>query len=717
MKDTIRPCGCAAVRALCVAAITVSSATAAAQQTQTQDSHHPIEEIIVTATPLARTVEQLAQPTSVLSGDELAMKQSTSIGETVSGELGVSSSYFGPVSSRPVIRGQYGERVRVLSNALDSLDASALSEDHQVSLEGILAERIEIVRGPATLLYGSGAAGGLVNVVDNRIVENSLEQPFSGALSLGTGSATGEQAAAGQVAFGSDRIAVHLDYFRRDTDDVEIPGFAESALLRSLEEDDHDNDNDEDEHLEDEEAFGVIENTDSKTDGGAIGLSFTGDRGFLGVSLSTFNSQYGVPGHGDHDDEHEEENEDEHGEEEGNHEDEEEIVRIDLEQRRLDLRGEYSFSGPISLVKMKFASTDYQHVELEGSEVGTRFDTRGTDARIEMRHADVGALQGAFGFQYQRTDFDAVGDEAFVPASDTRRTSLFAFEEYGLSNDWVLQMSARLERQTIDVDALIGPSYQDNAYGASVGAIWSMTDQLSLAMNYALTQRHPNSTELFADGPHLAVNRFERGSVVLGNGFLDKELSSNLDLTLRGRNDLLEWSITGFMNNVDDYILLSPTGEEEDELPVFEFGQTDVEFYGFEVESRIELFDSANGHMHARVFSDFVFAEEKVSGAYLPRVPPWRYGLGFHYTFNRFAAGIDAAFHDQQDKVAVNELPTDRYVLLSADLSYAFEEQGLFLFVRGTNLTDEDARQHTSPLKDSVPLPGRSLHLGVRYNF
>lgn len=705
------------MRALCVASITMISANVAAQQAETPDSHHPIEEITVTATPLARTVEQLAQPTSVLSGEELAMKQSTSIGETVSGELGVSSSYFGPVSSRPVIRGQYGERVRVLSNALDALDASALSEDHQVSLEGILAERIEIVRGPATLLYGSGAAGGLVNVVDKRIVESSLDEPFSGALSLGTGSATGEQSAAGQVAFGSDLIAVHLDYFRRDTDDVEIPGFAESPLLRSLEEDDlddaHDDDHDEDEHHEDQEAFGVIENTDSKSDGGAIGLSFTGDRGFLGVALSTFNSQYGIPGHGHH---HEEEHEEEPGEE-GGHDEEEEIVRIDLEQRRLDLRGDYSLSGPISLVKVKLASTDYQHVELEGSEIGTRFDTRGTDARIELRHADVGALQGAFGFQYQRTDFDAIGEEAFVPPSDTRRRSLFAFEEYGLSDDWVLQMSGRIERQTIDVDASVGPSYQDNAYGASIGAIWSMSNQLSLSMNYALTQRHPNSTELFADGPHLAVNRLERGSVVLGDGFLEKELSSNLDLTLRGRNDLLEWSITGFINNVNDYILLSPTGEVDGELPVFEYGQRDVEFYGFEVESRVEIFDSANGHMHARVFSDFVFAEETDSGAYLPRVPPWRYGLGLHYTVDRFSAGIDAAFHDQQDKVAVNELPTDRYVLLSADLSYALEEHGLFLFVRGSNLTDEDARQHTSPLKDTVPLPGRSLHLGVRYNF
>lgn len=690
MHDTNRRAGRSVLRALGAAATVLAAGTAPAQQTSAQDSHHAIEEIIVTATPLSRTVEQLAQPTSVLSGDDLTMKQSTSIGETVSGELGVSSTYFGPVSSRPVIRGQYGERVRVLSNALDALDASALSEDHQVSLEGILAERVEIVRGPATLLYGSGAAGGLVNVVDKRIIESPLAEPFSGAVSLGTGSATGEQSAAGRVAFGSDRLGVHLDYFRRETDDVEIPGFAESALLRSLEEE---------EGHEEEEAFGRIENTDSETDGGAIGVSFTRDRGFLGIAVSTFNSQYGIPGHGHHDEE------------------EEEFVRIDLEQRRLDLRGEYSFTGPITLLKGKFASTDYQHVELEGDVVGTRFDTRGTDARIEMRHADIGALQGAFGLQFQRTDFDAAGEEAFVPGSDTRRSSLFAFEEFGLSDRWVLQMSGRIERQTIDVDEGVGPDYQDTAYGASLGAIWSMTDQLSLAVNYALTQRHPNSTELFADGPHLAVNRFERGSVVLGDGFLDKELSSNLDLTMRGRTDLMEWSVTGFINNVDDYIVLSPTGDEVDDLPVAEYGQTDVEFYGFEIESRIELFDSEQGHMHARVFSDFVFAERKDTGAYLPRLTPWRYGLGLHYTANRISVGIDAAFHDQQDKIAVNELPSESYMLLTADLSWSLDQHGLFLFVRGTNLTDEDARQHSSPLKDTVPLPGRSLHLGVRYDF
>lgn len=686
----------------------LTAAPLAAQET-TNDSHHGIEEITVTAAPLSRTVKELAQPTSVLSGEELARKQSTSIGETVSGETGVSSTYFGPVASRPVIRGQYGERVRVLSNSLDALDASALSEDHQVSVEGILAERIEIVRGPATLLYGSGAAGGLVNVVDARIIESGLTEPLSGAVSLGTDSAVGEESAAGRVAFGNERIGLHLDYFRRNTDDVEIPGFAESAILRAMEEQEHhEEEGEEHEHEEEEEAFGIVENTDSETDGGAIGVSLTGNRGYLGVAFSTFNSNYGIPGHHHH---HEEEGEEEPGL------NEEEAVRVDLDQRRADLRGEYSFDGPISLAKLRLAQSDYKHVELEGAEVGTRFDTAGTDARLELRHADIGNLQGAFGMQFQRTDFAAIGEEAFVPASDTRRTSLFAFEEYPLSEAWTLQMSARAERQSIDVSPAAGPGYEETGFGASVGAIWALSDDLRISANYALTERHPSATELYADGPHVAVRRFERGSVTQGLGILDKEVSSNFDLTLRGQNERIEWTVTGFINSVDDYILLSPTGEEADELPVFEYHQGDVEFYGFEAESRIELLDSHLGHLHARVFTDFVYAEEKDSGAYLPRLTPLRYGLGFHYSLGQWEAGIDGTVHDTQDKTAINELPTDDYFMLNAELSWSVDDHGLFVFARGTNLGDEDARQHSSPLKDTVPLPGRSLHLGLRYEF
>lgn len=674
------------------------AAPAPAQEDELGDEHHDIEEIIVQATALPRTVEQLAQPTTVLRGEELAKKIQPSIGETLSAELGVSSTYFGPVASRPVIRGQFGERVRVLTNGLDALDASALSEDHQTSVEGILADRVEIVRGPATLLYGSGAAGGLVNVVDNRIVERPLDAPVAGELALNVGSAIGEIAGAGWVAFGTERVAVHADYFLRETDDVDIPGFAESRRLRELEE------------LaggeEGEEVRGTVENSDSSTDGGALAVSLTDDDGFLGLSVSTFNSDYGVPGGHEH--------EEETGG--GGEPEEEETVSIDLEQVRIDLKGEYSFDGPIEGVRLRLAKNDYEHTEFEGAEVGTVFGTDGTDARLELRHETIGIMEGAFGYQYKRIDFTAEGDEAYVPPSDTRRNSLFVFEELSFADSFTVHGSLRFETQTIEGPALI-QDYDDSAMSASLGAIWGMTDALTLSLHYSKSERHPNATELYADGTHVAVQRYERGSVTLGNGILELEESANIDVTLRGNTDRVDWTLTAFSNDIDDYIILAPTTDEEDGFQVFEFDQADAELYGFEAEARIELMDTGRGHLHTRLFSDYVFGEQKASGNYLPRLPPLRYGIGLHYTVDDLEFAVDATIFEDQEKTATNELPTDGYTLLGAELSYAMDDRGLFVFLRGSNLSDEDARQHSSPLKETVPLPGRSVHAGVRFEF
>ena len=639
-----------------------------------------------------------------VGGDELAKKQAASLGETLAHELGVSSTYFGPVSSRPVIRGQYGERIRVLSNALDAMDASALSEDHAVGVDNMLAERITIIRGPATLLYGSGAAGGIVNVVDNRILENGLEKPFGGRLVLGTDSATGREAAAGEIALGTDAVAFHLDFFRRDTDDVEIPGFAESARLRALEEEEEHEEGEE--HEEEEEAFGVVENTSSEAEGGAAALTFFGDSGFIGVSLSQYDTLYGIPGHHHH-----------HEEEEGGtepHEEEEEVVRVDLEQTRFDVKGEYLLADAGQL-RFNIARNDYKHVELEGDEIGTLFDSEGLDMRVEFRHQPIAGFEGAIGLQHKNVDFVAEGEEAFVPPSDTQETSLFAFEEWSPSDLWTFQASGRIENVQIDAPSL--PSYDDTALGFSVGFIRSLGDTYSVALNVALTERHPNAAELYSDGAHVAVQRIERGSVAQNLGLFDKETSSNVDLTFRGENERIEWSVTAFLNDVDDYILLRPTPVFEEELQVFEYAQTDARLYGFEGEARIELLDSDSGHLHTRLFTDFVYGEDTNTGDYLPRITPLRYGIGLHYVLDGFEAQAEAMFHADQDNTASNELPTDSYTLVNAELSYEFGEPDVFVFLRGTNLTDEEARQHASPLKDLVPLPGRSLQVGLRYDF
>lgn len=668
-------------------------------QNADDDEHHVIDEIIVSATPLERTVEQLAQPTSVLSGDALIRRQSTSIGETLAKEPGVSASYFGPVASRPVIRGQYGERVRVLSNGLDALDASALSEDHAISLDAILAERVEVVRGPATLLYGSGAAGGLVNIVDSRIPEAPLEDAFSGALALGSDSATGRRSAAMRVDTGTERLALHADWFRRDTDDVEIPGYAESARLRALEEEEHEPGEPEHDD-EEEEAFGVVDNTDSETEGGAAAVTVTGDDSYAGLAISRYTSNYGIPGT--------------HAHEEDLAADGEEAIRIDLDQTRYDLAGDTGPVGALDGVRFRVARNDYRHVEFEGDAVGTVYDTRGTDARFEFRHRPGDRLEGALGFQYKRIDFNAAGDEAFVPPSLTEQASLFAFEELAMSDTLVLQASARVEQQDLRADGL--PGYDDMAFGGSLGAIWSVGTATSLSANLALTERNPNATELYADGPHLAVQRYEIGSVARGDGTLGKEVSTNIDVTLRGAYERMNFTLTGFVNNVDDYILLRPTGDIRLELPVFEYVQRDVEMYGFEAQALLELFETPAGHLHVSLTTDFVYAEEADSGDYLPRIPPLRFGAGLHYSRGGFEAALGATWYGEQDRTGANELPTDSYTLVDAETSYRFE-QGLLLFLEGSNLGDEEARRHTSPLKDQVPLPGRSLSLGLRWDF
>jgi iron complex outermembrane receptor protein len=691
-------------------AIALSIAPLVTSAQSDEDAHHEIDQIVVTATPLRRTVEELAQPTTILRGDALAKKQSTSIGETLSQEPGISSTYFGPVSSRPVIRGQYGERVRVLINGLDSLDASALSEDHQVTVDGILSDRIEIIRGPATLLYGSGAAGGLVNVIDTRLIEQSIDKPFSGAVAAGADTAVGKRDVAVRSHFGSESIAVSFDYFSRSTDNIEIPGFAESAAFIAAEEAEGG-----EEEEEEEEAFGVVDNTDSRTSGGAVGVSFVGDRGFLGVSFSGFESEYGIPGH-----HHHEEEEGEHHpgeEEEEHHSEEEEVVRIDLEQTRIDVKGEYDLGGEfVRGVSFRAAVNDYTHTELEGAEVGTVFDVKGSDSRVELRHAFWGDLEGAVGIQYKQIDFDAIGDEAFVPASDTSRLSLFVFEELRLNDSLIFQGSARLENQEI-TGATLGQQYDDSAFGASIGAVWRVVEDIRISANLALTERHPTTAELYADGPHIAVQRYERGSVVLDNGLLGLEESTNLDLTVHGDTGRIEWSITGFVNSVDNYIILQPTALELDELPVFDYGQADVDFVGVEAQALFELWDLDDSHLHLSVFTDFVNAEEDTSGAYLTRIPPSRVGLGLDGGWNQFDASLDAIFAADQDNVTTNELPTEGYTLLNLSVSYTFDDPDLYLFVRGSNLLNEEIRQHASPLKDLIPLPGRSLHVGLRYEF
>ena len=648
---------------------------------QNGEDTHQIEQIIVTASPLSRSVEEIAQPTSVLGRDELRKKVSSSIGETLSTELGVNATSFGPVASRPIIRGQGGERIGILINGLDSLDASSISDDHQVTSEGLLAESIEIIRGPATLLYGSGAAGGLINIVDNRLLSEPTEELFSGRASLGTESANGGREMAVQSILGSGNTAFTFDYFRRSTKNIKIPGFAESEILMAAQEAEGD-----------EKAFGEVKNTQSLTRGGSVGISYFGDRGFVSTSFSGFDSVYGIPGFA-------------------------ESGVLDLKQKKIDIRAEYNLNTKLlDTIKLKVADSNYSHTEYDRTVIGTVFDVDGIDTRIEITHNPWGNLEGAFGFQYRDVYFDVSGDEAYIPLTNNKRLSAFAFEEYSFNNNFIFQGSLRLEKQTID-GPTISNIYDNSGFSGSAGFIWRPKGNISLSSNLALTDRHPTAADLYADGSHVASARYERGGISLGKGMFTVEESTNLDITVRGDYDRLEWSITGFSNRVKGFLLLRPQDLEINELKVYDYDQADVNFYGIEADALFEIWDGDNGHLHLNLFTDFVNAEERNSGAYLPKVPPSRYGLKINGRLNQLDVNLDAIFADSQNKLASNELATEGYTLLNLSLSYTLDNPDILLFLRGSNLLDEEIRRHTSYLKDRVPLPGRSLYAGLTYNF
>lgn len=660
------------------------------------------EELVVTATAEPRRQLDVAQPTTVLSGEELATRSGTTLGETLNEQPGVSSTYFGPGAGRPVIRGFGGDRIRVLESGLGSADASSTSPDHAVSSDPMAAERIEVIRGPATLLYGSSAVGGVVNVMNERIPPYVPEETLTGNLHLRGGSAADERSGSLELegALG-ERLAWHADYLRRETHDVEIPGFAEVGRLR---EEEHEGE-------EEEAERGILENSSQETESGSLGLSWVADQGFLGISVSGLDTNYGVPGHA-HGHEEEGEHEGEEEEPEGEHEDEA-PVRIDLEQRRVDLAGELlRDTGPFRGMKLRLGSADYQHVELEGAEVGTRFENETFEGRLELVQRDFGRLSGTIGLQGSTSDFAAFGEEAFVPPSSTDLLAVFAYEEVDLAPVRV-QLGGRWETQDVSVEADL-PDRSFDAFSVSAGGIWPVDANQDLALTLSRSERIPTATELYANGPHAATRAFEIGDVDL-----DKEVALGLDLSLRRHEGRVSGTLTGFYNRFDDYIFERFTGEEEDGLAVIQLTQRDAEFWGAEAQALVDLYRSEASHLVLELRGDLVRAELRDTGEPLPRIPPMRLGAGLDYHRGPWRLFGEIRWSAEQDRLAENETPTDSHILVNAAASYRFllGDSVLDVFLRGRNLTDEEARLHTSFLKDQVPLPGRDISLGVGLHF
>jgi iron complex outermembrane receptor protein len=685
---------------LCAALAAQAQNTGSAPHAAADHSHEPVvlENLVVTATPIARTQADLVQSTHVLSGTALDDARQPTIGETLAGLPGVSSTYFGPGASRPVLRGLSANRVRVLANSTDTLDASNTSPDHAVSVEPFLVKRIEVVRGPASLLYGSSAVGGVVNVIDHRIETELPARTVSGVLE-GTVTDNGRGYASGgavDVALVADRennrgLVLHLDGFRREADDVKAPG-------RSGQED---------------APRGRLVNSHVESRGGSVGLSYVSEVIDVGVNFNGFDTVYGIPP--DHD----------------------ELVDVDLRQRRIDTAATYKRAfGIFEEARLKVGVADYEHKELEDGEVGTVFENRGFDSRLELINSEVAGWSGAVGVQLGSTKTEASGDEAFLPTHRTEQGALFVFQERTVgATTW--QVGARLEHQRVKAqrfettDPGAGPAgdgvlpAQDRdrtTFGASFGFVHRLSEPYRLFGSLSYTERAPNGQELFAYGPHHGTHAYE-----IGNPDLDKERSHGLEIGVRRTQGFVTGSLTGFVNFFDGYIYERDTGitvdDENQEDPAGEFdrtffSQTDAIFYGAEAEAVWHLHAENRHTLDLTTAVDFVRGID-TNGDDLPRIPALKGRLALDWRKDAWRAGTDLVLVAKQQNSTPEEGDTSGYALLGVTLGYCLETRHATydFFVRGSNLTNEEARLHTSFLKDIAPLPGRAFTAGVRMSF
>jgi iron complex outermembrane recepter protein len=639
-------------------AMTPAAQAEQADRASARGHEKELSEILVTADPLQRAAHDPVQPTEVIAGADLEDQRSTTIGESVARQTGVQSSYFGPGVGRPIIRGLDGARIQVLANGASGLDASAVSVDHATTVDPFLADQIEILKGPSTLFFGSGAIGGVVNVVDGRIPEQA-EPGLRGRAELAGDSVANTRSGMARLDAGSERASLHVDVFERNSDDFDAPA-------------------------------GEISNSALHSRGGALGGSLFGARGFAGAAVSRFESRYGIPA----------------GDDEGA-----EAVRIDMRQTRADTKA--ALDNPIPGIEralIKFSQNDYRHVELEGDEVGTRFDLDSHETRLEFTHAALGAWRGAFGAQFGARDLLAIGEEAFIPPTETSDWGVFAIERFS-SGPFDLELGLRHDQQEVAAGAL--GDVRHHAQSASLSAAWRLGERWSLAAGFDHAERSPVAEELYADGPHIATAGFERGDPAL-----DIETARQAELGLHYDGDGLHFKLSLYRNRFHDFIYLEETGTFEDELPLRQWSQADARFRGAEFELKSVLGDFSAGRFELRLFGDTVRGT-LASGENLPRMAPQRLGADLNWDLSGWRARIGAVHYAEQDRVAAFESTTTGYTLIHAHVSYAFNVGGSEWewFADGSNLGDRRAHVHTSFLKDVAPLPGRNLRTGLRLYF
>lgn len=667
-----------------------------------------LEQLIVTGSAFAKAQADLAQSTAVIGQRALALRQSNSLGETLGGETGISATYFGPGASRPVIRGLGGDRVRVLENGLGTFDVSQVSPDHATSVEPLFIERIEVVRGPATLLHGNAAIGGVVNTFDGRVPEERAAGDVAGVAELRFGGPAREAAAALKLRGDSGDITWQARAFRRQASDTHVPrGNFRAAAGAPV----------------DDPNFRArsIPNTSLRTDGASGGATWFGHGVSVGAAFTGYETEYGIPlAPAPQTDDS------------AGGEVEEGPVRIRLRQRRVDARA--SIEHPFAVfsgARLELGRGEYSHTEFAGGEAGTRFDQRAHEVRLALPHLALGQLTGEFGAQHHFTDLHAAGDEAFLPPVKTTNWAAFVNEELVVGRI-TLQGGVRREHQRVSPAAGSGARPRTFAPTSfSLGAVWALTPDWALAVSAAQTRRAPSATELFADGPHAGTQAYEIGDAALGS-----ERGRSLELSLRRRAGFVTGTASIFTNQFSNYLVESATGRTRDGLPEYRFAARAAKFDGAELETWWHLHERGGRGLDLKLAANTVRATDLTSGAPLPRIPASRALAALRYTHHEVIAGIGVTHTFAQHRTAPGESGTAAFTLLDADLSWRFgrrpgseaiarsdaeptrtEPREWLLFLRGTNLTDREARNHASFLKDIAPLPGRGITAGLRASF
>lgn len=684
-------------------------------------------DIIITA-PVTRSERDVLQGTSVLTGEALTRELRPTIGETLSKLPGVSATSFGPSASRPVLRGFQGERIRVLTDGIGSIDVSNTSVDHAVVINPLLAERVEVLRGPSALLFGSSAVGGVVNVVDTRIPRSRPENGYRINGIANYGSAANERSGqvAGDVALGQ-YLVLHADGSYLKTDNLRIGGYALSPAARAaalsqvgLPQDPGIGEDGEPEEPIDFAASAAIKNklpnSFSETWTAGVGASIITDTGQLGISYSHYDSFYGIPLR--------------YATEVGQ---EQEAPRLDLKQDRVDLRGEVQTGGGfLDQIRFRAGHATYRHFELEESgEIGTAFYNNGLEGRLELVQARKGAWSGASGVQYFSRQFNVVGEEAFLPRNETEQTGLFTLQQFdfgalkaeaGARYEWSSQTAAN------DEDLRFFSGKRDfDAFSGSLGASYGVSDAIRVGLNGSYTERAPSAEELFANGGHAGTQAYE-----LGNPNFRLERGWGVEATLHAHTDRVNFDASAYYNWFSNYISENQTNQSvceeaaaqygaidrEVDLPCFQYQQADARYYGVEADLSVWLATVGTTRINLDLLGDYVRANIVDEGP-VPRIPAARVLGGVEAQNEMFTARAEVEHVFPQNRTAEFETRTDDYTMVNASVALSpwGRDSKTQLVLSANNLFDVTARRSASFLKDFAPLAGRDLRATLRFGF